>query len=281
MRVVTVPNDAGRLPGNAEVGHPLPHIAARAGARRARRVGERVAVADPFGGRELGIDGRHRIDQQHGGGALADEIRDVPHFVGLQRRRQRDEQGVELRLDGLLRIDRVHLILLAQLLHDRPGRIEPVLLVVDAAHQIHHRPHDANPLALRAGHDADAADHFVLGREPAVEERDHLLLGAARERQSHEDLGDVGPRRPHVTKRARPDPERLACVARGVGERFRVVDLHLHACAGKRVDLVQHAEQVRAGLNQRLRHFRADVRLDEHRTVSGQIPDQPPRFPAQ
>ena len=114
-----------------------------------------------------------------------------------------------------------------------------------------------------------------------IEETDHLFLGAAGEREAEEQLFHLGAGGTDIADRTRENAERLARFPRRIGERFCVVDDHLDARTGNRVDLLQDADDVRAGLHERLGRRRRDVGLNEYRPVGREAGEQRPRLGAE
>ena len=105
-----------------------------------------------------------------------------------RRYQQDDEQAVHLLDDGLRRVDRDDLVLLAQLGHDGPRRVAAHRLEVEAAEELCIGRDDTQLLALGLCHDAQGAGELVLDGQAAVEERDHELLGARGEDEAEEDV---------------------------------------------------------------------------------------------
>ena len=268
MRVVGVPDDSGRLPVDPQVPDPLAHVAARAGPRLPGRVGERVPVAHPLGGRQRRIHRRQRIDQDERRLAGPDVVGHEALLVGLQRRRQRHEQRVDVLADRHLRADLDDVVLLAQLGDDRPLRRELVALEV---------------WFRRRGWPSSSTTPTRFRSVPATTRMLRMISYSAGSPTSKKPITcssapDVNatPRntsstsdRAVLTLRIRPrlDAEGLARLARRVAERLGVLDQHLDPRAREGVDLLEDADEIRTRLHERLRHVGTDERLDEDRPV--------------
>ncbi len=230
------------------VSHHGVHAAGRAPGRR--------------GAGNLSGEEGERVFEDGRGDAASHGRKEVLHLLGAQRRGLDGQQDVEIVVDRVARVDALHVVLLLQLVDDRPVGAARHRLHVELAVELRVGIEDTDLPALLLGDRGDRTHQLVLDRNPPVDERQDHLLQPARERDPQEQVllreaaadlrGDL----------ARRDVVKLLGADRLFGEPLRVVDAHLDLLAAPLVQLAKHAEHVGPGLHVSLGHGGADERFD-------------------